>query len=86
MSTVDELHRRLAALEPLRLDIVDDSAKHAGHAGAGAGGHYRLTIVSPKFSGLGTMVRHRLVHDAVGDLMSSKIHALSIAASSPEDA
>lgn len=86
MSTVEDLRSRLAALDPLRLDIVDESAKHAGHASAGGGGHYRVTIVSPKFSGLSTMARHRIVHDAVGDLMSSKIHALSITARSPEEA
>jgi BolA family transcriptional regulator, general stress-responsive regulator len=84
MSTLDELRRRLAILEPVRLDIVDDSAKHAGHAGAGQGAHFRVTIVSSKFAGLGTMARHRLVYNAVGDLMTNgAIHALSIAASTP---
>ena len=86
MSTVEDLRSRLAILDPLRLDIVDDSARHAGHASAGGGGHYRITIVSPKFSGLGTMARHRIVYDAVGDLMGGRIHALSITAKSPEEA
>ena len=85
MNTLEALHRRLAALEPLHIDIVDESARHAGHAGAGGGAHFRLTIVSPKFTGLGTMARHRLVYDAAGDLMNGPIHALSITARSPAD-
>lgn len=86
MSTEDALRARLAALDPTRVDIVDDSAKHAGHAGAGGGAHFRLTIVSPKFAGLGTMARHRLVYEAAGDLMTGDIHALSITARSPDEA
>lgn len=85
MSTVDTLRQRLSVLDPVRIDIVDDSAKHAGHASAGGGGHYRLTIVSPRFTGLGTMARHRIVYEAVGDLMNGKIHALSITARNPEE-
>jgi BolA family transcriptional regulator, general stress-responsive regulator len=85
LSTVDTLRQRLSVLDPVRIDIVDDSAKHAGHASAGGGGHYRLTIVSPRFTGLGTMARHRIVYEAVGDLMNGKIHALSITARNPEE-
>ncbi len=73
------------ALDPIRVDIVDDSAKHAGHAGAGGGAHFRLTIVSPKFAGLATMARHRLVYEAADDLMSGSIHALSITTMAPEE-
>lgn len=77
---------RLDALQPQRLEIADDSALHAGHAGArNGGGHYRLIIVSPQFSGLGTLKRHRLVHAALGALMQREIHALSITALSPEE-
>ena len=72
------LRERLAALKPLEIDIVDDSARHAGHAGAGGGGHYRLRIVSPVFAGKPPLARHRLVIDAIGDLMQGQIHALSI--------
>ena len=85
MSTADELRRRLAALEPVRLDIADDSAQHAGHAGAGGGGHFRVTIVSPRFAGLTTMARHRLVYQTAGDLMNGPIHALSIVARAPTE-
>lgn len=85
MTTTDTLKERLAALDPVRLDILDDSAKHAGHASARGGGHYRLLIVSPRFEGLGTMARHRLVYDAVGNLMDGEIHALSITARTPAE-
>lgn len=86
MNTLETLRQRLATLEPTRLEIVDDSASHAGHAGArSGGGHFLLTIVSPRFTGLGTMARHRLVYTAAGDLMNGPIHALSIAARSPDE-
>lgn len=87
MSTLDLLRERmLAALEPSHLDIVDESHRHAGHAGArDGGGHYRMTIVSPRFAGKRTMERHRLVYDAAGDLMKKQIHALSITAKAPDE-
>ncbi|MDX9994929.1 MAG: BolA family protein [Rhodocyclaceae bacterium] len=85
MSAVDTLRTRLAALEPQSLDIRDDSHKHAGHAGAREGGHYAVAIVSPRFAGLGTMQRHRLVYDALGDLKACGIHALSITAKAPAE-
>lgn len=77
---------RLAALAPSRLEIVDESARHAGHPGARQGGHYRLLIVSAQFSGKTTLQRHRLVHDTLGELMRSKIHALSIRSLAPDEA
>lgn len=86
MSVIDEIHHRLAALEPVSIDLVDDSALHAGHAGArSGGGHYRLTIVSPAFTGKSTMARHRLVYAALGDMMRHEIHALAIQANAPEE-
>ena len=85
MSTIDTMRDKLAALDPQRLEILDDSAKHAGHAGAKEGGHYRLTIVSPRFSGCGTMQRHRLIYEALGPMMRGEIHALSIKALTPEE-
>lgn len=85
MSAVDTLRTRLADLAPVRLDIRDDSHKHAGHAGAREGGHYAVAIVSPRFAGLGTMQRHRLVYDALGDLKACGVHALSITARTPEE-
>lgn len=81
----DILRQRLAALEPLQLDIRDDSALHAGHAGAKTGGHFAVRIVAPCFAGLATVRRHRLVYDAVGNLAQHGIHALSIDAKTPEE-
>ncbi len=86
MSVVDEIRSRLAPLEPTRLDLIDDSALHAGHAGArSGGGHYRLSIVSAAFSGKNTVARHRLIYAALGEMMRREIHALAIQAQSPEE-
>ena len=78
--------RLRAALEPERLTIVDDSAAHAGHAGAREGGHFTVHIVSAAFDGKTPVQRHRLVNAAVADLMRREIHALSIRAWTPEEA
>lgn len=83
MSTMEMMREKLAALDPERVEIVDDSARHAGHAGARHGGHYILTIVSPLFAGKMTVARHRMIYNSLGDLMSGKIHALSINAYAP---
>lgn len=85
MNTAEKMRERLAALAPQRLEIADDSAKHAGHAGAKEGGHYRLLIVSPRFAGCATMQRHRLIYEALGPMMRGEIHALSIRALTPEE-
>lgn len=86
MSTADLIRERLAALNPETLQLEDESAQHKGHAGAaGGGGHYRLTIVSPRFDKLSTLARHRLVYDALGEMMQREIHALSITALTPEE-
>ena len=86
MSVADAMREKLAALDPVSIEIVDDSAKHAGHAGAkSGGGHFRLIIVSPRFAGCRTMERHRLVYDALGQLMKREIHALSITARTPDE-
>lgn len=78
--------RLRTALEPEDLDIVDDSAAHAGHAGArSGGGHFNVFIVSPAFSDKSLLQRHRLVYEALGDLMHKDIHALSIKALAPEE-
>ena len=80
------LRERLAKLKPIRLELIDDSAKHAGHEGAkSGGGHYSLLIVSAEFSGKSILLRHRLIYDSLGELMRSKIHALSIQAFAPEE-
>ena len=75
------------ALTPERLEIADDSAAHAGHAGAREGGHFTVRIVSAAFAGKPLIQRHRLIHAAVADLMRREIHALSIAkAQTPDEA
>lgn len=79
------LRQRLAFLFPLQLELIDDSAKHAGHSGAREGGHYRLLIVSNEFAGKSTLQRHRLIYDALGELMRSRIHALSIRSLTPDE-
>ena len=80
------LRERLAPLRPLRLGLIDESALHAGHAGArSGGGHYRLLIVSEEFKGKSAVERHRRVYSALGELMRSKIHALSIQSFSPDE-
>lgn len=85
-AVIDAMRERLAVLAPLALDIRDDSAKHAGHAGSRAGGgHFNMTIVSTQFAGKRTMERHRMVYDALGTLMKREIHALSIDAKTPEN-
>jgi len=68
-----------------RIEIIDESAAHAGHAGATQGGHFALTVVSVRFRGLNPIQRHRLVYDALGDLMQIGIHALSIRALAPDE-
>lgn len=71
-------------LRPDSLDVGDDSHLHAGHEGAkGGGGHYTVTIVSPVFSDLKTLERHRMIYDALADMMKSEIHALVINAHDP---
>lgn len=84
---IQEMERRLGeALEPTHLAISDDSHKHVGHAGARDGrGHFTVEIESEAFRDRSPVARHRLVYDALGDLMETDIHALAIRASTPED-
>lgn len=84
--TIALARQRLEQLEPTLINIQDDSHKHAGHAGARAGGgHYQLTIISQQFRGLSRVARHRLVYQALGDLMQTRIHALAIEAMAPDE-
>ncbi|MDQ9170566.1 BolA family protein [Oxalobacteraceae bacterium R-40] len=72
---------------PSQCEVEDESALHAGHAGAASGGgHYRLRLVSPRFEGLGRLARHRLVYDCLADMMHKEIHALAIVALTPAEA
>ena len=73
------------ALAPIALAVQDDSADHAGHAGASEGSHFSVRIVSPRFAGLSRVSRHRLVYDALRNLMPQGIHALAIDARAPDD-
>ncbi|MFM8846007.1 MAG: BolA family protein [Gammaproteobacteria bacterium] len=75
--------RLTSALAPAQLEIRDDSALHAGHAGAREGGHFHVTIHSARFAGLAPLARHRLVYAALDDLLGQGIHALSIDARLP---
>ena len=79
---LDALHEHLA---PTLLDLEDDSAAHAGHAGARAGAHFNLRIVSARFTGLSRVARHRLVYDAVRPWMADGVHALAIDARAPDE-
>lgn len=73
-------------LQPVELELVDDSAAHAGHAGAREGSHFNLRVVSEKFAGLPRISRHRLVYDALRPWMAEGIHALAIDARTPDEA
>lgn len=86
MNVTQAIEQRLAALQPSRLVLKDDSAKHAGHEGAKGGGHYSLTIESPQFAGKNTVARHRLIYSALGPMMQQQIHALAIRAYAPGEA
>ena len=73
-------------LRPTHLELVDESARHAGHAGASSGGgHYRLLVVADAFAGRPLLARHRLVYEALGELVGGAIHALSMRTLTPEE-
>lgn len=83
---VEKIRQALSArLAPVSLLIRDDSAAHAGHAGAREGGHFSVVVVSEQFAGRTRMQRHQLVYAAVADLMRTDIHALSIQAQTPQE-
>jgi len=78
--------RLTQALQPTSLEIIDESARHAGHAGAASGGgHFIVHIVSGVFQDKNLIQRHRMVYDAVGNMMHTQIHALSIQANTPQE-
>jgi len=86
MNVAEAIQQKLAALQPSRVEVVDDSFKHAGHEGAkGGGGHYSLTIVSSQFAGKSTLARHRMIYAALGPMMQREIHALAIRAHAPDE-
>jgi BolA protein len=82
----EQIRTLLARLDPIELELIDESHLHAGHAGAASGGgHFRLKIVSPRFEGQRLVMRHRLVYDSVHELMHKEIHALAITALAPSE-
>lgn len=84
MSRIERIHEALAALQPVTLDVIDDSHKHAGHEGARDGrGHFTVRIVSPVFAGKAPLARHRAIYAALGEMMQTDIHALAIEAKAP---
>ena len=87
MSRIEAIRERLQAqLAPLELQVIDESHKHAGHEGARDGrGHFAVRIVSARFEGVNLLARHRLVYDALGTLMQTDIHALSLKAQAPSE-
>jgi BolA protein len=86
MTLTDEIQQRLATLEPTTLELEDESALHAGHKGNTGGGHFKLLIVSSQFCGKSQIMRHRLVYQALADMMPHKIHAISIQAIASDEA
>ena len=88
MRIADIIETKLTeALAPSRLELVDESALHAGHAGARPEGesHFRLLVVSDRFENRGRIERQRMIYQILGDLMTTDIHALSIKALTPEE-
>lgn len=84
--TIDKIRVRLAPLEPIGIEVIDDSAAHRGHPGAASGGgHYRLRMISARFTGQTKLMRHRLVYDHLADLMTREVHALTMNLIAPEE-
>ena len=85
-SRVARIRAQLEQLAPLRREIHDESAAHAGHAGAAGGaGHFRVLVVSDAFRGRSLVQRHRLVHDALAQMLKNEIHALALVTKAPEE-
>ena len=81
-----QIRTRLLPLEPITIELRDDSASHVGHAGAASGGgHFELRLVSAQFAGLSKIERHRLVYHLLGDLMQREIHALAMNLLAPDE-
>lgn len=85
MHLAEIIQQRLAILEPISIEIEDDSAAHLGHRGNTGGGHFNIRVVSSHFSQKSQIMRHRLIYQALNDLIPQQIHAISIVAISPND-
>ena len=89
MTVADTIRDKLTArFAPVRLDVIDESHRHAGHAGARPEGetHFTVTIVSAAFAGLGRVARQRLVYEALAAELANRVHALSVTARTPDEA
>jgi BolA protein len=89
MSAEQRLREKLMiALEPTRLDVVNESELHAGHRSSPGTGqsHFRVLVVSPKFTGLSRVQRHRMVNDVIADELNGGIHALALSTYAPGEA
>ena len=89
MSVADTIRRKLTErLEPVQLEIIDESYRHAGHAGARPGGetHFAVTIVSAAFDGQGRVARQRLVYQTLAEELATRVHALSLSTLTPDEA
>ncbi len=79
-------NRLREAFAPSKIEVRDDSQRHAGHEGAkGGGGHFVVSIVSPKFQGKSSVQRHQMIYQALGEMMKQEIHALGIQAFAPDE-
>lgn len=86
IARIEKIRACLQILQPISLEIIDESHKHAGHAGARAGGgHYVVKICSAEFAGKNTMLRHRMIYSALAEMMQHDIHALTIDAKAPKN-
>lgn len=86
MNRIQQIQHRLGThLSPIQLSIEDESHHHAGHRGHGGAGHFKVMIVSAAFEGKSLIARHRMVYQAVNDIMNTEIHALSIQAMTPAE-
>ena len=87
MNRIEQMRALLQqALAPAQVEVQDDSAQHAGHRGAAAGGgHYRVTIVAQAFDGMPLLARHRRIYEALAPMIGAQIHALSIRALAPAE-
>ena len=85
MTLTEEITSRLQALSPSKIQLEDESAHHAGHAGNTGGGHFKLQITSSHFYEKSQIMRHRIIYQTLADLIPTKIHALSIQAFAPNE-
>ncbi len=85
MTLLEEITNRLQCLEPTALEIIDESAMHAGHQGNGGGSHFKLKMTSSHFREKSQIMRHRLIYQILSDLIPKQIHALSIQAFAPDE-